>query len=659
MRRHSVNRCTSIKLRGWVALFFVVLACNAGDDSTLDPLRPKKVTLKSLAPTSIIPDSKVFVVGENLVSQTSHTLELKGTVNATDAAPRDVTATVDLSVGESTAFFTANDEFFSALGPGLFSGSATVVSRNDHGETRGDALEIALTLSGTLTPNLVDIGDGVVYLNASVQLQAEGFLLNSQEGQTVAQLVGCFLDEGTAEPCNVNGRSIQTNVVVSARSETDREWGEFLFGPEIVGIGAGRFTGSVTLFNQHRGGASTQSESRNVQFTLLPSEWVAFDEPTFSLGQYLHASGRGFIGGAQASTILRFSGTFSASTGETREVNFDFVPEFVSGTMLRYVVEEKSSLGSVIDLRRETGTLQGTLSFVLVWQGTQVERSGGPVSLVVAPLKQVCWISFTENWISSLRRFGLQAADLVIRKRVFAVLARDYRGINVEFRAEKPVDFALYARVEIAGVDPNGLGLLGYDQTPGKDVGNQRLTDSIGGFNAQTQEDGFPGFGGVFAEALLGFSEHPPADIDQSPLHTPRFDQIFDPFRPEHGEEMMSQEAIKAPSITDTSTCPATTRTEQASCAIFVLGNLVGHTTSHEFGHSLGLADPYGSPTVFHNFGDLPNRLMEGGADRPFDERAELNGQGPAVFCKEEFLYLRDILPTTIPDPVAERPSCN
>ena len=77
---------------------------------------------------------------------------------------------------------------------------------------------------------------------------------------------------------------------------------------------------------------------------------------------------------------------------------------------------------------------------------------------------------------------------------------------------------------------------------------------------------------------------------------------------------------------------------------------------AHEIGHSLGLANPFGDG--FHNFGDEPNRLMDGGSDRPLPERAILQGQGPAVFCEDEYLYLRQILPSTAPADTSPRPRC-
>jgi hypothetical protein len=50
---------------------------------------------------------------------------------------------------------------------------------------------------------------------------------------------------------------------------------------------------------------------------------------------------------------------------------------------------------------------------------------------------------------------------------------------------------------------------------------------------------------------------------------------------------------------------------------------------------------------------------MDAGEARPFLERAVLSGQGPAVFCDDEYGYLRRILPTaTAPPPVA-RPGCS
>ena len=86
------------------------------------------------------------------------------------------------------------------------------------------------------------------------------------------------------------------------------------------------------------------------------------------------------------------------------------------------------------------------------------------------------------------------------------------------------------------------------------------------------------------------------------------------------------------------------------------LGNIIGGTLAHEVAHSLGLADPEGS--LFHNNSNEANSLMDSGSDRPFHERAQLAGGGPEHFCRENYEYLRNILPSTDPDPIRSRPPC-
>ena len=216
--------------------------------------------------------------------------------------------------------------------------------------------------------------------------------------------------------------------------------------------------------------------------------------------------------------------------------------------------------------------------------------------------------------------------------------------------------------VEIAGPDPNGLGLLGYDNTPGKDRDNVRLDDRIGGVNAQTLESGLPGFGGVFMESLFSFSFHPPTGtVGSADVATESFDQIFDPLRPDRGGQAVTSADFAGgavPVLSSGATCPASARPDRIACAVFVLGSVVGSTVSHEVGHSLGLAEPLGSLEEFHNKGDLEGRLMDAGSARSFEERAELMGQGPSRFCVESYEYLRGILPTTELDPPVSRPPC-
>jgi hypothetical protein len=330
-------------------------------------------------------------------------------------------------------------------------------------------------------------------------------------------------------------------------------------------------------------------------------------------------------------------------------VDLELVPRFVD-----HVAEV-----AAVDLRTIAGTFSGTAQPIVFAESDEEQGTATPVELAIAHVKQVVYVAYQASYRSSLVGYGLLAADQAVRDRIALVGVRDYAGVNVELRATPPDDFALYSEVDVGGPDPNDLGLFGYDNTPGKDVGNVRLFDRIGGVNASTQADGYPGYGGVFVDNFLGFSQHPPPAVARLPFDTTLFDAVFDPLRDDRGGHAatLAEVAALAP-LTDGSACPASDRATQVACAIFVLGNLVGTTLTHELGHSLGLANPYGDG--YHDAGDRPNRLMDTGDNRPFEERAELAGQGPARFCIDEFTYLTKILPSAPgTDPHYDRPACD
>jgi len=179
--------------------------------------------------------------------------------------------------------------------------------------------------------------------------------------------------------------------------------------------------------------------------------------------------------------------------------------------------------------------------------------------------------------------------------------------------------------------------LFGLDNTSGeegdspKDVMNLRLQEVIGGKNARAEESGYLAYGGVFLESFRQFSTLLPAPIG---LASTRFEDVFEGIAP-----FLCGQAIEVDEY------PDGPRAAEIAEAIRVLGNLIGSTLTHEVGHSLGLSLPYGAPTEFHNLIDLPNAIMDAGSQRPFEERAELDGQGPAVFNAETRAYLEERLP--------------
>jgi hypothetical protein len=630
-----------------------------GPDPGLEALAVTKV-----APSTIIPGSKLVVKGASFVDQQwgAATLHLKGKAGGRDLDVHWPATFVDFGTLNVAVDGGKIDEVGGDID---FAGSATVeiLATSDDNTYESKPLAVNLSFREQLTPTPTSVeGSGLKFVNDQIEIAGDGFLLGGDEGVTVARVTGCFtLDtQTTCRPITAQ------EIPMRPTDPLARDKATFPFAPKIAGIKPGTFTGKITVTNQQVGKSPIASEPTDVSYDLITSQifTVCSGMPCAattqaSLGQFVFVQGGGFVGGeAGALTELEMTGTFSRTGMNPAPVSMTLIPEFVEGALVRYVLNTDDELGQTLDLRADTGQFTGTMTPIVSYGPDRVRGASKSLSFTIAPVKQVVYLDFRPSYVEGLRDFGLRAVDNRIRTRILEVCAATYEGVNIEFRAEAPTDFALYEHVELTGVDPNNMGLFGYDNSPGKDNGNLRLYDRLGGVNALTQQDGYPGFGGVFLRSLMGFSKHPGSFTRSVPGADPVFDKIFDPFRADldHQPITSADLAGNIPAVTTGSACPAKDRNGQIGCAIFVLGNLVGGTLSHEIGHSLGLANPFSEG--FHNAGDAPNRLMDSGGDRPFLERALLEGQGPGVFCDDEYMYLRMILPSANPAPSAERPGC-
>lgn len=636
-----------------VAALTAAAGC-ARSDAPVDP-GLEGLALASVAPGVAIPGTTLVLEGDSFVDAAWGTSRLRLVGQAGGA---DVDVALDASfVDYDHLTARVTTILLDQLGGDVdFAGDAIVevVSAAD-GETYASApLPVSLTFRRELTPAVSTVQTGgLLFVNDEVAVQGAGLLLGGTEGDTIAIVSGCFTAAGSGTCAPI----ADVEVPVRPEQPFGRDRGSFAFVPAIAGIEPGVFDGSVVFENRPAEGGVTRSISFDLGFELVTSAIFRIDPPTASLGQYVFVEGGGFVGGeAGASTVLQLTGTFTPTgAGGGAPVDLILVPEFVEGSTVRYVVSEDDALGAAIDLRTVTGTFVGTVTPIVSYRGVEVTGDPATVSLAIAPVEQVVTLEFEPSYVESLRLFGLRALDQRVRARILEVVRAAYPGVNIDFRDQPVADFALYSTVEIHGPDPNGMGLFGYDNSPGKDTGNTRLYDRLGGVNALTQQDGYAGYGGVFIESLMGFSMHPPTGAPLSGAD-PVFDQIFDPIRPDRGTIVTSADLGGSLPTVGPGDCPATDRPHQIACAIRVMGSLIGTTVAHEIGHSLGLANPYGEG--FHDTGDAPGRLMDGGADRPLLERAELGGQGPAVFCDEEYAYLREILPGGGAADPSPRPPC-
>lgn len=631
------------KLGALCAAFAMLTACAPAQVEQAPDPWVAPVELAFIGPGTLLPGTVIGISGSGFLDPEfgANRIHWKG-----KSTKGDVDILSDARyLSENTLELDVTEELFEQLGGdgASFDGAVRMEVTNlaSNAERVSEILAYDAELARSLRPELRSLQTNTsVYVNDPVAIGGAGFLLGGAEGTTYVRIGGCFYPGSSATCVPVETATLP----VTPAAPGSRDAGTFAFSHRLTGLRAGLFRGTISLRNENgASGDVFETEDRQIELTLEASEVLGISTEAASLGQYVDINGAGFVGGDdEAITLLEVSGDFvSGATGNARTIDLLLVPDFRSGRSLRYLLNEEDGLGQEINLRRESGMVTGTARVVTRYRGDEQRGSPVPFSFGVAPIKQVVAVFFLPSYVESLGRFGLRAVDSQIRSRVLDTARIPYVGVNVEFRTELPTDFALYSVVEISGKDPNNEGLFGYDNTPGKDTNNLRLTDRIGGVNARTQGDGFPGYGGVFIDSFFQFG-------GSSDISDPLFDQMFDPFRTSRGGRPVSAADLEAgfPELPDGTVCldAKLSRPTRIACAIWALGNLIGSTLSHEVGHSVGLANPY-DPAEFHNIGDQTLRLMDAGGARPFAERIDVEGQGTAHFCDEEYAYLREIMP--------------
>jgi len=640
---------------GEVCVVTLALAQAAGDvASRHQPLVPEDVTITSVGPDRLFPGGRIVLQGTHLGGEEGETprLRLQGWFQGEGGGVTEVSGELGGVVADAgrRAEFPLSPALLESWGLGGGAGSfdGTALLLVQVGEPLR-ASEVPCSLHFELVQQLRPTLAGLsldqdpdqpldVFPEDSLVLVATDLLLR---GEGVVELV----IDGDAQ--RGAGASRPVSYVLPVAADSRRDEGVVGFPASAFGILPGTVQGEAHLRATTGEGQTWESERVPVRLQVLPPVIAALDPPAASRGQWVDVHGRGFLPAtARGGTLLRLDGRFQPR-GEAASVDlsaYELLPEESVGNgkvRIPFRTETVVLAGqkkSLTGLTATPGVFSGTITPIISWDDQEVVGIPYTDGFQIAPTKQVVYIKYLPGFTISLNStWGMKNVEREVRQQILSVVNRDYSGINVVFTEERPRDFVEYLVIEVGGLDPNGHDLFGLDNTSGeegdspKDVMNLRLQEVIGGKNARAEESGYLAYGGVFLESFRQFSTLLPEPIG---LASTRFEDVFEGIAP-----FLCGQAIEVDEY------PDGPRAAEIAEAIRVLGNLIGSTLTHEVGHSLGLSLPYGAPTEFHNLMDLPNAIMDAGSQRPFEERAELDGQGPAVFNAENRAYLEEILP--------------
>ncbi len=600
-----------------IGLALLASSCAEGQGGDVET-QPLAVQIESVYADLVLPGTRALIRGDGFLEGAVVDVSLRGQAAG---MPADLYPTAE-RIDDRTLAVVFPPEQVAPLGTADFTGDLRV--EVSIGAALGEAVRsVSLRVRPDLPPTL-DVVPSGVFPQTPVELRGDGFLMPG-EGSTLVSLRGVFTPDlgGAPVELSVTDAALSpTTAPDGSLSNPDRTRSAFVFDPAWVGISPGRFEGEVQLVNRGLGWTQAMAWSPAV-FDLLPPLIEGVSPTEATRGQRIDIRGQGFLGGDAGATFIRLDGHFQPDAGEARALppgGLEISPLWLSGNQTAFAMRVHYDADcNSRDLGATAGIMTGTATPVITRGDVTVEGAAVPVTFRIRPSRQVVWLRFLPAFTDSLRIFGLRNVSGAVQTRVLEVLRRDYAGVGMDFRLVEPTDFLEYSIVEIGGPDPNGQQLFGLDNTPDLDHCNERLADNLAGRNA----DG-AGYGGIFVESFLQFS---PARNSENPLADAAFDDIFGP---------VMREAVEPGEY------PDGPRADVIARAVLTLGSLIGNTATHEVGHSLGLP-------VFPGCGEYhtapgPRQIMDCGADRPFTERAELDG-AHAAFNPEDLEYLQRVLP--------------
>lgn len=634
-----------------VVVVLVGLAAALGSCSKEEPLEdefPERPLFLAIDQEVVIPTSVVRVVlgGTQRMEADEVTVVLSGEIGGREVSEEfRLQADRDGDVGDLHVDLIAADTLWPRFSPGQeahFHGDMEVSLSDALGiSARGTLQGVSWHFIRDLSPELSANVPSTVFANATIEVEGSG-ILRPEEGQTWAVIDSGSMSTDRGHEIDLSGQRLPV------LWQGTRSLGGLRLDPTVIGVHPGQLVASFQFENEFSNATTQIGSGSGTIDSRLEQTFIARLTPEGgSRGQKIEIQGRGFVPGGESSDVgmlLRFEGTLTprdTSMGvidlqgplALERVPFAVVDDERIEQNVWYHIEDRQIYG----LGAHPGVFEGSITPIVYDQYGEAQGIAWEGEFEILPTRQVVYLKYLPAFSVALDRYGLFNVEREIRDRILEVVHRDYAGVNIVFVEEPPENFVNYATIELGGPDPRGRNAFGYDNTYNdqpKDTGNLHIDDYIGGINHQSAEHFNNPYGGIFVESFAFFS---PTIHPENPFSSDHFNRVFGPFMPELGGTRVRG-----------TEWPGGERSGAIAEAILVIGNVVGNTISHEIGHALGLthfAEDWHVPGhVFHN-PEPEGCIMDSGADRSFEQRAEIDGEGPAVFNERNRTYLEKILP--------------
>ena len=415
-------------------------------------------------------------------------------------------------VDEKTLTWAVGSDLLAAVPPGsgVVTGGFTVTrTLSENGSRTATSIPVQFRVETNLTPTIAafESEDQVLFPGDEITVRGADFLLKG-EGHTVMVLEGSFVTLVPPE-------TVSVQAVLPVTGDT-RDTIRFTLTPDVLGIRPGTFQGALTVSNETPDGTRPGTGLPDFTRTVEAPKVVGVSPSVAARGQRISVAGRGFLQTDpfyEATTLIRLEGEFTIAktsavltlAGPTALALFP--DAIVSNREMEYILRvTQTPSGELEGLGLLAGGFVGSIIPMLISGPEMILGQGVNFTLQVAPQRQIVFIKFLPGFSTTMLEMGMGVVETQVRSRVLEVVNRDYAGVNIEFRGSRPDDFVEYSIIEVGGADPNQAGLFGLDNTKGKDVGNLRFNDVIGGTNAETAEQGYYAFGGVFVRSFFQLS---------------------------------------------------------------------------------------------------------------------------------------------------------